>query len=92
MLGKCIDLQALYRQAQVTFDKNSLYADTAGEIEATNKVLVLKRIKQIFHLQADERERETIERVLKVYAGSCPIVRSIRDSIEITSELDLTTT
>ena len=55
-------------------------------------MLVLKRIKQIFHLKADEKDRETIERVLGFYAGNCPIARSIRDSIVITSELDLTTT
>jgi organic hydroperoxide reductase OsmC/OhrA len=54
-------------------------------------VLVLKRIKQTLHLTAEEKDRETIERVLSVYADSCPVARSIRDSIEITSELDLTT-
>lgn len=54
-------------------------------------MLVIKRIKQTFHLEADEKDRETIERVLDVYADSCPVARSIRDSIEITSELDLTT-
>lgn len=56
-----------------------------------SKVLVIKRIKQTFHLTADEEDRETIERVLGVYADSCPVARSIRDSIEISSELDLTT-
>ncbi len=68
-----------------------LNADTAGEIEVENKVLVIKRIKQTFHLTADEDDRETIERVLGVYADSCPVARSIKDSIEISSELDLTT-
>jgi uncharacterized OsmC-like protein len=68
----------------------SLDADTVGEIEVENKVLVIKRIKQTFHLTADENDRETIERVLGVYADSCPVARSIKDSIEISSELDLT--
>ena len=68
-----------------------LDADTVGEIEVENKVLVIKRIKQTFHLTADEKDRETIERVLGVYADSCPVARSIKDSIEISSELDLTT-
>ncbi len=53
-------------------------------------MLVIKRIKQIIHLKADEKDRETIERVLEVYADSCPVARSIKDSIEIESELDLT--
>ena len=55
-----------------------------------NKVLVLKRIRQIFHLTADEKDRETIERTLKVYSAGCPVARSVKGSIEISSELDLT--
>lgn len=62
-----------------------------GEIEVESKVLVIKRIKQTFHLTADENDRDTIERVLRVYADSCPVARSIKDSIEISSELDLAT-
>ncbi len=74
---------------RVSFD--NLYADTVGEVETENKVLVLKRIRQTFHLTADEKDRETIERTLKVYPAGCPVARSIWDSIEISSELDLTT-
>ena len=62
-----------------------------GEVETEKKVLVLRRIKQTFHLTADEKDREKIERVIKVYADSCPVARSVKGSIEITSELDLTT-
>ncbi len=62
-----------------------------GEIETEEKVLVLKRIKQTFHLNADEKDREQIEWLLRVYAASCPVARSIQESIEITSELDFTT-
>ena len=54
-------------------------------------MLVIKRVKQTFHLAANESDRETIERVLEVYADSCPVARSVKDSIEITSKLDLTT-
>ena len=50
----------------------------------------MKRIKTTFHLAADEKDRETIERVLKVYANGCPVARSIKNSIETMSELDLT--
>lgn len=51
-------------------------------------MLVVKRIKQTFRLAAAERDHETIERVLGVYADSCPVARSVRDSIEITSTLE----
>jgi uncharacterized OsmC-like protein len=54
-------------------------------------VLVLKRIAITFHLAADEKDRETVERVLDVYADGCPVARSIGNSIEITSEFDLST-
>ena len=69
----------------------SLGADTVGEVELQGKVLVIKRVKQTFDLAANERDRETIERVLEMYADSCPVARSVKDSIEITSKLDLTT-
>ena len=61
-----------------------------GEIEVESKVLVVKRIKQTFHLTADEEDREIIERMLEVYADSCPVARSVRDSIDISSDLDFT--
>ena len=60
-----------------------------GEVETENKVLVVKRIRQTFHLTASEQDREKIERVLRVYEDGCPVARSIKNSIEITSELDL---
>lgn len=72
----------------MSFD--GLYADTVGEIEVESKVLVIKRIKQTFHLSADEADREKIERVLGVYADSCPVARSLKGSIEITSDLEFT--
>lgn len=61
-----------------------------GEIETEDKVLVLKRIKQHLHLTAGEEDRATIERVLMIYADSCPVARSIKNCIEISSELDFT--
>ncbi len=47
--------------------------------------------KQTFHLTADENDRDTIRRMLRVYADSYPIAWSVKDSIEISSELDLNT-
>ncbi|MDQ3602568.1 MAG: hypothetical protein M3385_01750 [Actinomycetota bacterium] len=68
----------------------SLHAETVGEIEVEGKVLVIKRIKQVFHITAEGQDRETIERVLEVYADSCPVAASVKGSIEISSELDFT--
>ena len=50
---------------------------------------MLKRIAITLHLTAEEEDREAVERVLAVYEDSCPVARSIKGSIEITSELDL---
>lgn len=60
-------------------------------METEGKVLVIKRIKQTLYLTASEEDRPTIERVLEVYADSCPVVRSVKNSIEVSSELNLTT-
>ena len=54
-------------------------------------MLVLKRIKQTLTLSAEEKDREPIERVVEVYEDSCPVAASIKPTIEIRSELDLTT-
>ena len=71
---------------------SDLSAETVGEVEVESKVLVIKRIKQIFRLSGDEGDRETVERVLGVYADSCPVARSVKGSIEISSELKFTPT
>jgi hypothetical protein len=42
------------------------------------------------HLRAQEKDRETIERVVEVYEDSCPDARSIKPALEIASELNLT--
>lgn len=59
-----------------------------GEVEADGKVLVIRRIRQTFRLTVPERERETVERVLSVYADSCPVARSLKGSIEISSRIE----
>ncbi len=61
-------------------------------MEADGKVLMIKCIKQTFHLAVPEGERETVGRVLSVYADSCPVARSVKGSIEITSEVDFAST
>ena len=73
-----------------SLDSVSLDAHMLGAVETEDKLVVGKGLKQTFHLIADEKDREHIQRVLDIYADGCPVARSIKDSIEITSELDLT--
>ncbi len=61
-------------------------------MEADGKVLVIRRIRQTFHLAVPNEERETVERVLSVYADSCPVARSVKGSIEISSKVEFVST
>ena len=58
-----------------------------GEVELEGKVLVLRRIHLRLELRATPEQRETAERVHGFYAESCPLYRSLRAAIAITSEL-----
>ena len=51
------------------------------------KVLIIKKIHVTYALKTDEANRETAERVLEFHADFCPVARSIKDSIEISTEL-----
>ena len=59
-----------------------------GEVELDNKVLVVKRIHVTYEgLSVDEQDREKVDRVLAVHADACPIARSLKGAIDITTAL-----
>jgi uncharacterized OsmC-like protein len=58
-----------------------------GEIETEEGVLVIRRIHVKLHLKADASHRGTAERVHGVFADRCPVYRSLRAAIQITTEL-----
>ena len=59
-----------------------------GEVELEGKVLVIKRIHVTYTgLQVDEQDAERVQRVLAVHADGCPVARSIKGAIEITTRL-----
>jgi len=62
-----------------------LSADVRGEIETEDGVLVIRRIHAEFTLRASDDVRETVERVHGVYVDRCPVYRSLRSAIQITS-------
>ena len=65
-----------------------LTAEVNGEVEkADDGVLVIKRIHVVHTLRAAEADRATAERVHSVYAQRCPLYRSVKDSIAVTSAL-----
>ncbi len=61
-----------------------------GEVEKENDgVIVIRRIHVTYRLRADEAHRETIERVHGFHADKCPVYRTLKDSIDITTEVVL---
>lgn len=63
--------------------------EVRGEVEAEDKVLILRRIHVTYKLRAPEEQRKVIERVHGVHARFCPVYRSLEGSIDITTELEL---
>lgn len=50
-------------------------------------MLIIRKIHVTYALRTDEANHETAKRVLEFHADFCPVARSIKDSIEITTEL-----
>jgi uncharacterized OsmC-like protein len=66
-----------------------LVGEAEGDVELDGGTLVIRRIRVRFRLRAPEEARETVERVHGVFAGRCPVYRSITPSIEITTSFEL---
>jgi uncharacterized OsmC-like protein len=49
-------------------------------------VLVIRRVHVTYRLEAGEEHRETVDRVHEMHADYCPVYRTLRDSIDITTE------
>jgi uncharacterized OsmC-like protein len=64
-----------------------LVSEAVGEVELEDNVLVIRRIHVILKLKALESQRETASRVHSFYAGRCPIYRTLKPGIAITTEL-----
>lgn len=62
-------------------------ADAVGEVELEEGVLVIRRIHVRLNLKAPSEERETAERVHGIYADRCPLYRTLKPAIAITTEL-----
>ena len=58
-----------------------------GEIELEDNVLVIRRIHVRLLLRADDAHRETAARVHGIFADKCPVYRSLKAAITMTTEL-----
>ena len=52
-------------------------------------VLMIRRVHVTYRLKAAEDQRETIERVHGFHQDKCPVYRSLKNSIEMTTEYQL---
>ena len=62
-------------------------SETVGEVELEDHVLVIRRIHVVLKLKAEESQRETAIRVHGFFADRCPVYRTLKPAIEITTEL-----
>jgi uncharacterized OsmC-like protein len=60
-----------------------------GEIETEDHVLVIRRIHTKLKLKAQAEDWGTARRVHGFFADNCPVYRSLKAAIDITSELEL---
>jgi uncharacterized OsmC-like protein len=63
--------------------------EAVGEIELEENVLVIRRIHVRLRLQAEETHREIATRVHGIFADKCPVYRSLKAAIQMTTELVL---
>ncbi len=63
-------------------------AEGRGEIELEDNVLVIKRIHVTYRLTTPGEDREKVDRAYGIHAEHCPVFRSLRAAIAITTELD----
>ena len=74
---------------KIDASEGRLTADARGEVENEDGVLVIRRIHVEFTLRASETTREIVDRVHGFYADKCPVYRSLRNAIQITSSYEL---
>jgi uncharacterized OsmC-like protein len=66
-----------------------LTADVRGEVDADGGVLVIRRIHVSLVLRGPASVGPVVERVHAVYADRCPIFRSLKGAILITSSVQI---
>jgi organic hydroperoxide reductase OsmC/OhrA len=62
-------------------------SEARGEIEKDGNVLVIKRIHVTYHLKVAPELRETAEKAHGFHADFCPVARTIKGCVDISTEL-----
>ena len=66
-----------------------LTAAVTGEVETEDGVLVIRRIHVAMQLVATTANRETVARVHGFYAMNCPLYRTLRSAIALSSTVEI---
>jgi organic hydroperoxide reductase OsmC/OhrA len=74
---------------QIKTGQGALTSEVRGEVETEDGVLVIRRIHVAHRLAVPESGRAVVEEVHKSYPSHCPLYRSLRGAIEITSSCGL---
>jgi len=64
-----------------------LVSEAVGEVELDDKVLVIRRIHVVLKLKAQESHRGTASRIHDHFADRCPVYRTLKPAIAMTTEL-----
>jgi len=73
---------------QIDASNGKLTGEVTGEVETEEGVLVIRRIRVRMRLQAPEAARATVERVHGIYAMNCPLYRTLRNAIQLSSSVE----
>lgn len=63
--------------------------DARGEVEKEGRVLIVKRIFVDYHLKLAAENREAATRAHELHADSCPIARTLKGCVQITTRLHM---
>jgi hypothetical protein len=74
---------------QIDASGGRLTAEVNGEVETEEGVLVIRRIHVAMRLVAPAHVQETVDRVHGVYAMRCPLYRTLRTAITLSSSVQL---
>ncbi|MGD8961717.1 MAG: hypothetical protein PVF29_01185 [Desulfobacterales bacterium] len=72
---------------EIPAGEGRLISEARGEIEKDGKVLVIRRIHVTYYLKLKPEQKETAQKVHGFHADFCPVARSIKGSIDVTTEL-----
>jgi uncharacterized OsmC-like protein len=71
----------------VNASNERLVSEAVGEVELEDNVLVIRRIHVTLKLKAEESHWEVASRVHGFFADHCPVYRTLKPAIAMTTEL-----